>query len=135
MATGSRERGWCAYCGAACRRDRSQAGKLVCSACGSDMVPLDTISAEDRAMVEMQDWFAEVCRNGKNGPSPQDAAKSLGCHRSMVDRLVGMGVLEKSEFCFKGQKLIIISQRSLDTARENRERTGNWTGHPVRRGK
>lgn len=86
-------------------------------------------------MVSMQDWFADVCKNEKNGPSPQDAARELGCHRSMIDRLIGLGVLEKSEFGFKGQKLIIISQRSLEKAKENRARTGNWTGFPVRKGK
>jgi hypothetical protein len=83
----------------------------------------------------MQDWFEQVCKGGLNGPSPGGAAMALGCHRSMIDKLVGMGVLERSEFDFKGQKLVVISSRSIRKAKENREQTGNWTGFAVRRGK
>jgi hypothetical protein len=52
----------------------------------------------------------------------------------MIDRLVERGVLEKSEFRFKDRKVVIISRGSIARAKENRLRTGNWTGHPVRRG-
>jgi hypothetical protein len=52
----------------------------------------------------------------------------------MVDRLVSLGVLEKSKFEFKGQKVVIISRRSVEVARQNRVKTGNWTGSPVRKG-
>lgn len=98
------------------------------------MTPLDKLSEDFLAMVRMQDWFAELSRKGLNGPSPQDAAKQLGCHRSMIDRLVERGILERSEFNFKGQKLVIISSRSIEVVQANRKRTGNWTGHPVCRG-
>lgn len=144
-------RGWCNHCGVASysahREPNSQEKQeyrkcgiilkpsdRLCNECGEILKPLESITPEEKAMVDMQDWFAEVCRSGKNGPSPGGASAMLGCHRSMIDRLVEMGVLEKSEFSFKGQKLIIISQRSLEKAKENRKQTGNWTGHPVHRG-
>jgi hypothetical protein len=92
------------------------------------------LSEEERAMADMQEWFAKVCRNDLNGPSPIGAAEELRCSRSMIDRLVERGVLEKSEFSFKDRKVVIISRRSVEVAKENRLRTGNWTGHPVRRG-
>ena len=85
-------------------------------------------------MADMQAWFAKVCRSGLNGPSPTMAAEQLGSSRSMIDRLVERKVLEKSEFSFKDRTVVIISRRSLEKAKENRELTGNWTGHPVRRG-
>ena len=135
------QRGWCSHCGGASHGVMMHVAKMKpsrwwgCRDCGSPLKTLAEMSPEEKAIVEMQDWFANVCRSGLNGPSPQDAARELGCHRSMIDRLIGLGVLEKSEFAFKGQKLIIISQRSLTKAEENRKRTGNWTGFPVRRGK
>ncbi len=89
---------------------------------------------EERAMADMQKWFAKVCQDDLNGPSPIGAAEELCCSRSMIDRLVERGVLEKSEFTFKDRSVIIISRRSILKAKENRLRTGNWTGHPVRRG-
>ena len=86
-------------------------------------------------MIELQAWFAELSRKGLDGPSPIGAAEQLGCSRSMIDRLIERDVLERNEFTFKDRHIAIISQRSLDGAKENRERTGNWTGHPVRRGR
>jgi hypothetical protein len=93
------DRGWCSDCGQACYEH--EPGSMICVICGNDMKSLDSISKDDMALVEMQDWFADVCKNGKNGPSPGGAASELGCHRTMIDRLVGMGILEKSEFNFK----------------------------------
>jgi hypothetical protein len=134
MAARTRVRGWCEYCGAACLSEEERRGTLVCTQCGSDMTPLSELSEDNKAMVEMQDWFKKVCSKGLNGPAPVQAAEELGCHRTMIDRLVTMGVLEKSLFEFKGQKVVIISRRSVDVAKRNRERTGNWTGYPVRKG-
>ena len=127
-----RFRGWCINCGTA--HYGTPSNNRICEVSGEILKPLDSITPEEKAMVDMQDWLAAVCKSGKNGPSPGGAAKELGCHRSMIDRLVGMGILEKSEFSFKGQKLIVISKRSLEIAKENRKKTGNWTGHPVHRG-
>ncbi len=129
-------RGWCAYCGGishAAPQGTKTAG-LTCQVCGGPLKPLSELTEEEKAMADMQAWFAKVCRNGVNGPSPTMAAVELGCHRSMIDRLVERGILEKSEFRFKDRTVVIISRRSLAKAKENRLRTGNWTGHPVKRG-
>lgn len=128
-----REKGWCRECGmvAVAARDEDD---WLCEVCGCHLIKLSEVTEDEKAVVEMQQWFAGVCRKGLNGPSPGGAASMLGCSRSMIDRLVERGVLERSEFAFKGQKLVIISRRSLETAKQNRDRTGNWTGSPVRRG-
>lgn len=129
------KRGWCGNCGDAVPWSSSDdVEEGTCGVCGSDLRPLETLTEDERAVVEMQDWFEDVCKRGQNGPSPGGAANMLGCHRSMIDKLVNMGVLERNEFDFKGQKLVVISSRSIEKAKENRKRTGNWTGHPVNRG-
>ena len=115
-------------------RDRVGKEKPLCPQCGCRLKSVDELNEDDRAMADMQEWFASVRRDGLNGPSPIIAAEQLGCSRSMVDRLVERGILEKSEFTFKDRSVIIISRRSLEKAKENRSRTGNWTGHPVKRG-
>jgi hypothetical protein len=115
-------------------RLEAKTARLSCRECGDTLKPLSELTDEERAMVDMQAWFAKVCREGHNGPSPIGAAEELQCSRSMIDRLVERGVLEKSEFSFKDRKVVIISRRSIEVAKENRLRTGNWTGHPVRRG-
>lgn len=129
-------RGWCSHCGGVsyAERKETRTGGLTCQVCGDTLKPLNELSEEEKAMADMQAWFAKVCRNGVNGPSPTMAADQLGCSRSMIDRLVERGILEKSEFSFKDRTVVIISRRSLEKAKENRLRTGNWTGHPVRRG-
>lgn len=129
-------RGWCTNCGGVSTADEREAnkGNLYCRECGDDLTPLEKASPEQKAMIEMQEWFTKVCKADLNGPSPMEAAEELGCSRSMIDRLVERNVLEKSEFSFKDRKVVIISRRSVEKAKENRLRTGNWTGHPVRRG-
>jgi len=129
-------RGWCINCGglSCAARKITKTGGLTCRVCGDSLKPMGKLSEEERAMADMQEWFAKVCRNDLNGPSPIGAAEELRCSRSMIDRLVERGVLEKSEFSFKDRKVVIISRRSVEVAKENRLRTGNWTGHPVRRG-
>jgi hypothetical protein len=129
-------RGWCSFCGGlsyAAPKGAKTVG-LACQICGGPMKPSGELTEEEKAMADMQAWFAKVCRSGVNGPSPAMAAEQLGCSRSMIDRLVEREILEKSEFTFKDRSVIIISRRSLEKAKENRLRTGNWTGHPVRRG-
>jgi hypothetical protein len=129
-------RGWCPNCGGVSYAERKGAktAGLTCQVCGDTLKPLSELTEEEKAMVDMQAWFAKVCRNDLNGPSPIGAAAELRCSRSMIDRLVERGVLEKSEFRFKDRKVVIISRGSIARAKENRLRTGNWTGHPVRRG-
>jgi hypothetical protein len=106
-----------------------------CPRCGSPLKPTGELTAGEKSAMALQAWFAGVSRKGLDGPSPMRAAAELGCSRSMIDRLVERGVLEKNEFAFKDRNIVIISQRSLEQAKQNREHTGNWTGHPVRRGK
>ena len=129
-------RGWCSFCGGLsyAAPKKAKAAGLMCQVCTGPLKPLGELSEEEKAMADMQAWFAKVCRSGMNGPSPTVAAEQLGCSRSMIDRLVEREVLEKSEFSFKDRTVVIISRRSLEKAKENRSRTGNWTGHPVRRG-
>ena len=129
-------RGWCGFCGSqsfASQKDSAK-GKLACRVCGGPLKPVNELSDDERAMLEMQVWFAKVCKDGLNGPSQMGAAEELDCSRSMIDRLVERGVLEKSEFNFKDRNVVIISKRSIEKAKENRRQTGNWTGHPVSRG-
>jgi len=136
MTSSKAVRGWCSNCGAlsyAARQGAKTAG-LTCRVCGDTLKPLSELTEEEKAMADMQAWFAKVCRDDLNGPSPIGAAEDLRCSRSMIDRLVERSVLEKSEFCFKDRKVVIISRRSVAKAKENRLRTGNWTGHSVRRG-
>lgn len=128
------KRGWCQNCGDTVPWRPTASEEADCPVCGASLRRMDSLTDDERGVVEMQDWFEDVCRKGMNGPSPGGAASILGCHRSMIDKLVHMGVLEKSEFIFKGQKVVVISQKSIKQAQENRKRTGNWTGHPVRRG-
>jgi hypothetical protein len=136
MKTPKAMRGWCANCGglAHAAPQAAKASDQTCQVCGEPLKPLSELAEEEKAMADMQAWFVKVCRTGVNGPSPTMAAEELGCSRSMIDRLVERGILEKSEFCFKDRTVVIISRRSLAKAKENRLRTGNWTGHPVKRG-
>lgn len=129
-------RGWCSNCGGISYGVRKglKSAALSCQMCGDVLKPFSELAEEEKAMFDMQEWFRKVCRSGLNGPSPTMAAEQLGCSRSMIDRLVERGVLEKSEFRFKDRTVVIISRRSFEKAKENRLRTGNWTGHPVRRG-
>jgi len=45
----------------------------------------------------------------------------------MVDKLVDMGVLEKSVYDKDGYFVVLISMRSIKKAMENKEKTGKWT--------
>jgi hypothetical protein len=127
-------RGWCPHCGALAHAAR-KTNPPTCCGCGSLLKTQSEATAGEKAMMALQAWFAEISRKGMDGPSPIGAAEQLGCSRSMIDRLVERDVLERNEFIFKDRHIAIISQRSLERAKENRERTGNWTGHPVRRGR
>ena len=127
-------RGWCPRCGVLAHA-AEKTGLPVCCGCGSPLKSKGEMTSGEKAMIALQAWFAEISRKGLDGPSPIGAAEQLGCSRSMIDRLVERDVLERNEFVFKDRQIAIISQRSLEAAKQNRERTGNWTGHPVRRGR
>jgi hypothetical protein len=128
-------RGWCTHCGVlSYAAQKKESDALTCRVCGDDLKPLHKLSEEEKAMADMQEWFSKVCGDDLNGPSPIGAMEELKCSRSMIDRLVERQILEKSEFSFKDRNVVIISKRSIEKAKDNRMRTGNWTGHSVKRG-
>lgn len=117
--------GWCGQCGHA-YPIQDELGE--CDVCGSRLIPIEKLSSDQREMFAMDRWFDGVVRGGLNGPSPGGAAAALSCSRAMIDKLVDQGVLERTEYIFKDQKIIFISQRSIARAKENKRRYGRWTG-------
>jgi len=104
-----------------------ESGDFVCARCGLEMIPPDKLPRDLRPVFRFQAWFDDVCVRGLNGPSPGGAASRLGCHRTMVDKLVDMGVLEKSMYDKDGYFVVLISMRSIKKAIENKKKTGKWT--------
>lgn len=78
-------------------------------------------------MFAFQDWMDELHKADKWGPSPGGAASALGCDRSMVDKLADRGILEKSVYDRDGHYVVMVSDRSIKRARENKKRRGKWT--------
>lgn len=75
-------------------------------------------------LVKWLQWLGEA---GKGGPSPSQAAKLLGCTPPMVNQLVRRGILERSVYEEDGFSIVIVSQRSIDAARESKKKWGCWT--------
>ena len=117
--------GWCGQCGHAYP---IQDELRECDVCGSELIPIEKLSPDQREMFAMDRWFDGVVSGGLNGPSPGGAATALNCSRAMIDKLVDQGVLERTEYIFKDQKIIFISQRSILKAKENKRKHGQWTG-------
>ena len=123
-----RERGWCNECGQAEYSDEnSPAGALICSDCGSEMKPLNRLNRTESAAFKFQEWCSKVASEGKWGPSPGGAAAKLGCDRSMIDKLADRGILEKSVYDNDGHYVVMISDRSIKKAKENKTKRGKWT--------
>lgn len=123
-----RERGWCRRCGRAeLSHPEYPPDYLMCPNCGEEMKPLGSLTREERGSLSLQDWSEEVHKAGKWGPSPGGAAAALKCDRSMIDRLVDRGILEKSVYQRDGHHIVMISQRSIKQAKENKEKRGKWT--------
>jgi hypothetical protein len=121
--------GWCRECGGfQDAHPDSLPGEPLCVGCGAVLKRYEELPAGDQANYRFQKWFADVVRAGMNGPSPGGAASTLGCHRSMIDKLVERGVLERSMYDKDGFFVVLISGRSLDKAKENKKKTGKWTG-------
>jgi len=80
-------------------------------------------SAVDRLL----GWLEWVRKDGRDGPSPSQAASVLGCTRSMVGALVRRGILERSVYEEDGYGIVVISQRSIDRAVTSKKETGCWT--------
>lgn len=100
----------------------------VCAACGSELVPREKLPRRLRKIFDFQSWSNGLSLRGLSGFSPGGAASELGCHRTMVDKLADMGVLERSIYNKDGFYVVEISLRSIDKAIENKKKTGKWTG-------
>lgn len=91
------------------------------------MKSLGGLSRAERSTLAFQDWLEAVHTSGKAGPSPGGAASTLGCDRSMIDKLAERGVLEKSVYDRDGHYVVMISERSIKQAKENKSKRGKWT--------
>src|SRR5258708_6134723 len=123
-----RERFWCAECGRANYPDESSSpNNPICPGCGDEMKPLTRLTSTERKALGFQDWSQEVTAAGKWGPSPGEAAADLRCDRTMIDKLVERGILEKTVYAQDGHYIVVISRRSIKKAKENKEKRGKWT--------
>lgn len=123
-----RERFWCGACGRANYPHESSApDNPICPDCGAEMKSLRSLTRTERVAFALQDWLGDVYTSGKAGPSPGGAAVQLGCDRSMIDKLAERGILEKSVYDRDGHYIVMISDRSIKKAKENKEKRGKWT--------
>jgi len=128
MEDEERERGWCGECGHATFPDDSSApDNPLCPACGSELRSLRSLTKTERSLLAFQDWMDDVHEKGMWGPSPGGAASELGCDRSMIDKLAERGILEKSIYDRDGHYVVMISDRSVKKAKENKQKRGKWT--------
>lgn len=123
-----RERGWCTECGhAEPSHESAPPDVLICPACGGEMKSLDYLTKTERSALAFQEWMDEPHRGDKWGPSPGGAASELKCDRSMIDKLADRGILEKSVYERDGHHVVMISDRSIKRAKENKKKRGKWT--------
>jgi ribosomal protein S27AE len=123
-----RERYWCGECGLANFPHESSApDDPLCPDCGSGMKPLGNLSRTERSSFAFQEWMDGLHTGGLWGPSPGGAAARLGCDRSMIDKLAERGILEKSVYDRDGYFVVMISERSVEKAKENKAKRGKWT--------
>ncbi len=121
------KQGWCYGCGQTSWTAKG-AKEFVCAVCGYQLFTRKEIPRRLRKIFDFQSWGDEVFRSGLGGSSPGGAAADLGCHRTMVYKLVKMGVLERSVYNKDGFYAEYISDRSVQKALENKQTTGKWTG-------
>jgi hypothetical protein len=123
-----KEKFWCGECGRANFPDETSApGNPICPGGGGEMKEFRELTKSDRKALAFQDWSEEVAASGKWGPSPGGAVAELGCDRSMIDKLAERGVLEKSVYDRDGIYVVMISDRSIKKAKENKQKRGKWT--------
>jgi hypothetical protein len=91
------------------------------------MKALSDLTKTERRALAFQDWSEEVAAAGKWGPSPGGAVAKLGCDRSMIDKLAERGILEKSVYDRDGVYVVMISDRSIKKAKENKKKRKKWT--------
>jgi hypothetical protein len=104
-----------------------EASDWICPHCESSVTPHARLTPAEKAVVRMWLWLREVRSAGRGGPSPGGAASKLGCSRSMIDKLVNMGVLERDEYDADGHYIVMISDRSIRRALEAKRDHGKWT--------
>lgn len=122
----------CEYCGPP---DESYAGsgfdpaEFKCPDCGEPLQDAGELPESMQEGLDMQKWQREIIRQGLWGPSPGGAAAELGCSRAMVDKLVDGGILVRNEFHGKAGRIhiVIISEKSIQKAKENKAARGKWT--------
>jgi hypothetical protein len=95
--------------------------------CGEQMTKFTDLKKGEQISYRAQAWFRSLREHGLEGFSPGWIASRLGCSRSMVEKLVTMGVLEKSIYDRDGILMIFISERSLEKVLKSKRRTGKWT--------
>lgn len=122
------ERFWCAECGEAnFPHEDSAPDNPICPGCGSEMKELRRLSKTERSLLSFQDWMDDLHKKGLWGPSPGGAVAELGCDRSMIDKLADRGILEKSVYDKDGHYVVMISERSIKKAKQNKAKRGKWT--------
>jgi hypothetical protein len=119
-------RGWCGACGVAWP-PLVEADEWVCPRCKRQMRRKNELTSDEKSKFSFQAWLDDVWLNGKWGPSPGGAASDLSCDRTMIDKLVDRGILEKSAYKHDGQLIVMISTRSIEKAKENKAKRGKWT--------
>jgi hypothetical protein len=123
-----RERFWCGECGRAnFPQEDSAPENPICPGCGGEMKPLRNLSKTERSLFAFQEWMDDLHKKGLWGPSPGGAVAELHCDRSMIDKLAERGILEKSVYERDGHYLVMISERSIKKAKENKSKRGKWT--------
>jgi len=122
------ERFWCRSCGIVTEpSETSGPDEPLCPRCGEELVAYESLERSEKPQYRLYEWQQEMHESGRIGPSPGGAANELGCHRSMIDKLVDMKVLEKSVYDKDGFFIVFISRRSIEKAKENKKNTGKWT--------
>ena len=91
------------------------------------MKELRRLSKTERSLLSFQDWMDDLHKKGLWGPSPGGAVAELGCDRSMINKLADRGILEKSVYDKDGHYVVMISERSIKKAKQNKAKRGKWT--------
>lgn len=103
----------------------------ACPHCGERMIRFKDLGPGYKSAVKFWLWSREMMDRQLGGPSPGGAAGELECSRAMVDKLVDLGVLERCEYNEDGHRVVMISSRSIEAAKEAKAIRGRWTDATV----
>lgn len=126
MAKAKEQFGYCGDCGYLWPVSNPE--QAICRVCGERLEKIKKVTEVEKSDAYFQDWVMNLRANNLWGPSPQQAAKILGCGRANVDHLVRSGVLRRSEYDRDGHKIVVISWESIQKAKENKVRSERLTG-------